>query len=792
MSSNASKDLIDLIDNRISINKTQRVAIVESVSEDNKTVTVKFPGSSETYDFYNKSAEVLKIGESCTVTSNDGDLMNGYVSTRFGESSWLVAGKEIDISKGAIKEEHLSEGSVTEGKIADFSVTNAKIGFGEIDTANIRKAAIETAQIQDAAITNAKIKNLAVDNAKIAIAAIDTANIKDLAVKRACIDLEAVGTSQVADGSITDGKIVSLTAGKIVSGTIDTSKVTVLGTNGKLRIANNRLQVFDNQTTPIERVSLGDVNGDGTVYGFRVRGADGTTTLMDETGVKKEGITDGSITNSKISNTADIDGTKLLDNSIAGGKLVVDAVTAREIAAKTITANEIVSNTITAGEIATGAITADEIAAEAVTAAKIKAGEITTDHISSNFGETLNISANSSVTDLSGRLSSAELKIAPDAIISTVTSSKDYTDDLSAKANTTDLGNLTTRVSSAESKITPTAIISTVTGSSTYTNAMTGKANKSTIVSEIIQSAEGIKISAEYLDLSGVCTFSNDTVSSLVANARTNAVSDVTTKLSTAGQTVINGSNITTGTINCNRISGGTLNFSTISATGKIYISDASSAGLTMTSGSHSGGIYSNSSRGLNISTSDSMRINSQQNGNIEISNLYAYNQPINIPMTSSGTQKINAINYQTGTAGYNSIGTYMEVATANYGNFGLNWWASDISLKKNIIDYSGTSALEKINKIKHREFDWKENDIHVSIGYVSQELMTIDNSFAFEVKQEGEQSTYQPNETVIIPTITKAIQELSTENNELKTKVNDLQNQINELRDIITTHLAI
>lgn len=417
MSINASKDLIDLIDSRITAKKYQRVAVVESVSEDNKTAIVRFPETDTTFEFYNKTGEVLAEKDSVYIASNDGDLMNGYIQNRFGESSWLKVGKELEIDPGTIGEDELADGAVTGDKIADFSVTNAhianlsvdnaKIQRASIDTAKIRDATITTAKIQDASITNAKIENLAVDNAKIAIAAIDTANIKDLAVKRACIDVEAVGTSQIADGSITDAKIVSLTAEKIVTGIIDTSKVTVLGANGKLRIANNRLQVFDNQTEPIERVSLGDVNGDGTVYGFRVRGADGATTLIDETGVKAEGITDGSISNAKISGTAEIEGTKLLDNSIPGGKIVIDGVTAREIAAKTITANEILANTITAGEIAAGAITADEIAAEAVTAAKIKAGEITTSHVNSAFGQSLNLSSNTSITITAAQISLA-------------------------------------------------------------------------------------------------------------------------------------------------------------------------------------------------------------------------------------------------------------------------------------------------------------------------------------------------------------------------------------------------
>ena len=65
-----------------------------------------------------------------------------------------------------------------------------------------------------------------------------------------------------------------------------------------------------------ERVSVGDVNGDGSVYGLRVRGADGQTILLDENGVKSEGITDGAITNDKISDNANIDGAKLNINSV--------------------------------------------------------------------------------------------------------------------------------------------------------------------------------------------------------------------------------------------------------------------------------------------------------------------------------------------------------------------------------------------------------------------------------------------------------------------------------------------
>lgn len=148
-------------------------------------------------------------------------------------------------------------------------------------------------------------------------------------IKSEHIESNSVGTNHLQAGSITaesgiigegaigDAQISDLDAGKLSAGKVDTSKVEVAGANNHLKIKGNRLQVFQGVgSNAKERVSLGDVNGDGTVYGLRVRGADGKTVLLDENGVTSEGLTDGSITNNKISEDADIDGAKLNINSV--------------------------------------------------------------------------------------------------------------------------------------------------------------------------------------------------------------------------------------------------------------------------------------------------------------------------------------------------------------------------------------------------------------------------------------------------------------------------------------------
>lgn len=267
-----------------------------------------------------------------------GTLTASHIKGMVVEAINLYAGQaKIDAAQiGALKAENISAGLIEA----------LEISAGSADFDRLQASVIEA--------INASIEHAFIDGAIIGEGTVDSA--------------------QIADGSITDAKIVSLTAAKIKAGTIDTSLVTLQGPGARLKITNNRLQVFDDQATPIERISLGDVNGDGSEFGFRVRGADGTTILLDHNGVREEGITDGAITNKKIENGA-VDNDKVLQNSLQGDRLVVDAITAREIAAKSVNANHLQVGAIVAGSgvIEKGAIGEAEIAQASITDAHIKA-----------------------------------------------------------------------------------------------------------------------------------------------------------------------------------------------------------------------------------------------------------------------------------------------------------------------------------------------------------------------------------------------------------------------------------
>ena len=237
------------------------------------------------------------------------------------------------IAQAAIQSAHIEDAAITRAKIALLAVDEARIADLSVSTAKINNAAITTAKIKDLAVTAAKIANATITNAQIANATIGTAQIALGAITTALIAQGAVGTAQIADASITDAKIVELSANRITTGTLSVERLIIVG-------------------------------GEQSIV-YTINEANGTAQLSQ--------------------------------NTIDGGSLTQRSITADRIVAGAITANEIAAATILANNIAAGAVTADKIAAGAVEASHIKAGTITTNHVASNFGESLDLSSNTSI-----------------------------------------------------------------------------------------------------------------------------------------------------------------------------------------------------------------------------------------------------------------------------------------------------------------------------------------------------------------------------------------------------------
>ena len=177
----------------------------------------------------------------------------------------------------------------------------------------------------------------------------------------------------------------------------------------------------------------------------------------------------------------------------------------------------------------------------------------------------------------------------------------------------------------------------------------------------------------------------------------------------------------------------------------------------------------------------NSIYVNSINTTTLTASTVTANNVPrTNTTGTTSNSNKsgINTINLVYDE--YNAR-QYLEIYDKNSRGFGVDLWSSDKKLKNNIKD-TDIKALDIIKQIKHRQFDWKRNNVHEDIGYVAQELQEINPRFVFEVKQNENESNLQVSEKNIIPFLSKAIQEQQEQIENQSQIIQDLIQRIEKL----------
>lgn len=108
----------------------------------------------------------------------------------------------------------------------------------------------------------------------------------------------------------------------------------------------------------------------------------------------------------------------------------------------------------------------------------------------------------------------------------------------------------------------------------------------------------------------------------------------------------------------------------------------------------------------------------------------------------------------------------------------------SDIRLKENIKN-SETDALETVNRMKVRQFDWKERmgGWHQNIGFVADELEEIDPNLALGggYDENGEMDVKQINSPYLLNYAIKAIQELSAKVDEQEKRIKELERRLQD-----------
>lgn len=232
-----------------------------------------------------------------------GKLAAGSVETDALAAGAVTAGK---IAAGAVETEKLAAGSITAGKLAAEAVTADKLAAGAVKAEKIEAGAVDTDKLAAGAVTAEKIASGTITA--------DRLKAKTITADSGIIDDSAIGTAQIADGSITSAKIVELNADLIQTGTLSAERLLLVGEDGviyKINAASSGLSM--------------------------------TELAKDQ-----------------------------YENYINGTVIVAKSITAAQIAAQSITGNEILAGSVTAKEIDVSDLFASEATINALNAMDIR------------------------------------------------------------------------------------------------------------------------------------------------------------------------------------------------------------------------------------------------------------------------------------------------------------------------------------------------------------------------------------------------------------------------------------
>ena len=207
------------------------------------------------------------------------------------------------ISESAIKEVV----KILVKSLSADEINAIKINVGKLEATitEINTAYIDKAYVEKLLVNYATIENLKAALAQIGVLEADYATIKELLAGNLTGENIQAGSItgdllNMLTVFITDANILDVTAGKITSGTLDTSKVTIQSENGDIIISGSTQQFKDRMGRV--RLQIGqDAQGNFT---FSLFDESGIGVLIDSTGIKEGAISEGLIKESMISDGA--------------------------------------------------------------------------------------------------------------------------------------------------------------------------------------------------------------------------------------------------------------------------------------------------------------------------------------------------------------------------------------------------------------------------------------------------------------------------------------------------------
>ncbi len=276
---------------------------------DTRGVTRKLPILNQEFNY---------IGGLTSTISAKGETKNKNSFSSSGSNSNKI--NRLVTEQAIIKEAIIEKANIEDLKAINAEIANLKVKDAEIEDAVIKKATIEqlnatNANIQNLIAEDVRINNLVASkasitelnavSAKIGTVEADTAIIKDLLAGNVTAGSGQIIHLTAKNVTIEDAVIKNLIAAKLSvsdlqAGTISTNKFNISSTDGGLNIVGPTMQFKDKNNKV--RIQMGqDTQGN---FNFILRGADGTTTLIDHTGIKEKAIADKLIKSNMVADNA--------------------------------------------------------------------------------------------------------------------------------------------------------------------------------------------------------------------------------------------------------------------------------------------------------------------------------------------------------------------------------------------------------------------------------------------------------------------------------------------------------
>lgn len=288
-----------------------------------RPLTVKFVGDwrLEVGDIItvNKSGVNYKVPIMQITHECDGGLMDTVTS--IGQSDT----ENSNIASGPITKQMeryyadlvlINKAVIENADITNANVENLKAHQAYIDQLKANKIETVTAEIVNltaskATINEANIAKLQADYAQVGVLNADVADIKTLMFgsatgKSLTTEFANAVVSVIGNAQIKDAMIDSIAADKITSGKIYTNLVEILSESGNLDIADNTIQIKDDNK--VARVQIGkDANSDYNMYVWDKAG----NLMFDALGLTEKGVTRKVVRDDVVQDDANINASKL-------------------------------------------------------------------------------------------------------------------------------------------------------------------------------------------------------------------------------------------------------------------------------------------------------------------------------------------------------------------------------------------------------------------------------------------------------------------------------------------------